>query len=120
VRLRNKPVDVIGATFGVAADVRLYARNVDDFGGHLGLYICSASSALRRNVRAHWPEVTVVGGLAVVCRMGTPHCATTNLEIVNRRGVTEQKLKLLVAGPAGQATRGMHSSQLPFGMFRSI
>jgi hypothetical protein len=68
-------------------------------------------------------EVTVIGSLAVVCRMGTPHRAITNPDIANRRGVTEQKhLELLIAGtgPAGQAARAVRSSQLPLGMFRSM
>ena len=68
-------------------------------------------------------EVTLIGGLAVVCGMGAPHRATTNLDVANRRGVTEQKhLELLIAGtgPAGQAARAVCSSQLPWGMFRSV
>lgn len=44
-------------------------------------------------------EVTVIGGLAVVCRLSTAHRATNDLDIVDRHGDTQQaQLQLLVAG----------------------
>jgi hypothetical protein len=53
-------------------------------------------------------DVIVVGGLAVVCRLGRPYRATTDLDIVSRHTVDEPaQLQLLVAsgaavsGPSG-------------------
>jgi hypothetical protein len=44
-------------------------------------------------------EVTVIGGLAVVCRLSAAHRATTDLDIVDRHNDTQQpRLQLLVDG----------------------
>lgn len=52
--------------------------------------------------------VVLVGGLAVMCRLSTPHRATTDLDTVDRRGANERsQLELLVStggtrsGPSG-------------------
>jgi len=54
-------------------------------------------------------DVTVIGGLAVVCRLSTAHRATTDLDIVDRHGDTQQpQLELLIAGtgrPSGPSGR---------------
>jgi hypothetical protein len=69
----------------------------------------------------------VIGGLALVCGMGIPHRATTDLDVANRRRVTKQKrLELLItgtisyhwdwAGPASERCARPNA----VGMFRSM
>lgn len=60
-------------------------------------------------------EIVLIGGLAVMCRLPTPHRATTDLDTVDRRGAGEpSQLQLLVAaggvpsGPSGAVVRTPH------------
>jgi hypothetical protein len=74
----------------------------DAFNPRAGARLASSSAlvhAVTATKEITGREAKVIGRLAVVCRMGTPHRVTTELGIVNRRGVTEQKqLELLIAG----------------------
>jgi hypothetical protein len=57
--------------------------------------------AIRETQELTGKSVTVIGGLAVVCRVGSPHRATSDLDIVDRRtGGETPQLELLVARSA--------------------
>jgi hypothetical protein len=61
-------------------------------------------------------EIVLVGGLAVMCRLSTPYRATTDLDTVDRRALTERsQLELLLsagATPSGPSGALVHT---PYG-----
>jgi hypothetical protein len=65
----------------------------------LGTSMSSLILAITATRELTQQDVTVIGGLAVVCRLSTAHRATTDLDIVDRHGDTQQpQLELLIAG----------------------
>ncbi len=60
--------------------------------------------------------ITVIGGLAVMCRLSTPYRATSDLDIVNHRaGVENSQLELLVAHGAQLEGRSGAIVETPLG-----
>jgi hypothetical protein len=56
------------------------------------------ADAIRTTQTLTGQPVTVIGGLAVICRLSSPHRATSDLDIVNRRGDHQApQLELLIA-----------------------
>ena len=55
-------------------------------------------------------QVTLVGGLAVLCRLGTAYRVTSDLDTVNRRAKEEHpQLEILIA--SGARPRGLQASE---------
>jgi hypothetical protein len=51
----------------------------------LGAQMSALADAIRTIQTLTGQPVTVIGGLAVICRLSSPHRATSDLDIVNRR-----------------------------------
>jgi hypothetical protein len=64
----------------------------------LGAQMSALADAIRTTQTLTGQPVTVIGGLAVICRLSSPHRATSDLDIVNRRGDHQTpQLELLIA-----------------------
>jgi hypothetical protein len=73
----------------------------------MGTAMSALVHAIRETAKLTNQPVTVIGGLAVVCRVSSPHRATTDLDIVNHRRSDEPKqLELLVAGSKASGPAG--------------
>ena len=67
----------------------------------LGTSMSALGHAIQQAQTLIGQPVTVIGGLAVMCRLSTPHRATSDLDIVNHRvGTENSQLELLVAHSA--------------------
>lgn len=73
----------------------------------MGTPMSALLHAISETARLTSKPIIVIGGLAVVCRVSSPHRATTDLDIVNHRRSHEPKqLKLLVAGSKASSPAG--------------
>ena len=75
----------------------------------LGAQMSALADAIRTTQTLTGQPVTVIGGLAVICRLSSPHRATSDLDIVNRRGDHQTpQLELLIA--KSEPVEGHHAA----------
>jgi hypothetical protein len=82
----------------------------------LGAQMSALAYAIRTTQILTGRPVTVIGGLAVVCRVSSPHRATSDLDIVNRRtGDEAPQLELLISKSAPAEGRNGALVSTPLG-----